>query len=201
MLSYLRSVGIDDGFFPPQYKELKLRTFLVGTLYHGRTPKDIKVESVTVDGDDGTEKSIEILKRFAGADIVFLDGVTVAGFNFVDPEMLLELAKAVIVIYKFEPDLNKIENALRNHFPDWERRYGVILKAYKRSRLLETKWRAMRIAAFGDANLDPQAVVSYLQLVSPIPEPLRTSDIVASSLSRNETLLNKLKEKLSDMRV
>jgi hypothetical protein len=37
--------------------------------------------------------------------------------------------------------------------------------------------------------------------VSPIPEPLRTSDIVASSLSRNETLLNKLKEKLSDMRV
>ncbi len=194
MLSYLRSVGIDDGFFPPHYKELKLRTFLVGTLYQGRTPRDIKVGTVTVDGDDGTERALEILRKLAGADVVFLDGVTVAGFNYIDPEGLLGLARTVIVVYKFEPDLNKIENALRGHFPDWEHRYEVVLRAYRRSKLLETKWRTMRIAVFGAAEPDPGALVSHLQLVSPIPEPLRVSDIVASSLSRSDALLSKLRK-------
>lgn len=194
MLSYLRSVGIDDGFFPPHYKELKLKTFLVGTLYQGRTPRDIKVGTVTVDGNDGTERALEILRKLAGADVVFLDGVTVAGFNYIDPEKLLDLVKTVIVIYKFEPDLNKIESALRGHFSDWEHRYEVVLRAYRRSKLLETKWRTMRVAVFGVEDPNPGTVISHLQLVSPIPEPLRVSDIVASSLSRNNTLLSKLKK-------
>ncbi|MEM4550227.1 MAG: DUF99 family protein, partial [Sulfolobales archaeon] len=96
MLSRLRLVGIDDGFFPPEYKELKLKTVLVGTLYRGRRPVDVKLRTVTVDGTDGTKKAIEILESLGESDAVFLDGVTVAGFNVVDPEVLLSLSKSVV---------------------------------------------------------------------------------------------------------
>ena len=192
MLSYLRLVGIDDGFFPPHYKELKLRTFLVGTLFRGRVPLDVSVGSVTVDGDDGTDEALRLLKALGGADVVFLDGVTVAGFNVVDPEALLGLSNSVVVVYKFEPALERIEGALRRHFADWEWRYGVIAKAYRRSRLLETKWRSMRVAAFGSVELDVPALISSLQVVSPMPEPLRVSDLIASALSRDDLLLQKL---------
>ncbi len=192
MLGCSRLAGIDDGFFPPDYKRLKLKTFLVGTLYLGRRPAGIKVRTVTVDGTDGTEKALEILRGLGGADAVFLDGVTVAGFNVIEPDSLLELARSVVVVYKFEPDVRKIERALRLHFPDWERRYEVILKAYARSGLVETRWKTMRVAVFGDAGIDVGELVSYTQLVSPTPEPLRVSDAIASALSRSALLSNLL---------
>ncbi len=186
--------GLDDGFFPPDYKRLKLKTFLVGTLYLGKRPVDIRVRAITVDGTEGTERALEILRDLRGADVVFLDGVTVAGFNVIDPDSLLELTKSVVVIYKFEPDVGKIERALRLHFADWERRYRVILKAYTRSSLVETRWKTMRIAVFGDAGVDVSALISYTQLVSPIPEPLRVSDLVASALSRSAAMLSSLRD-------
>lgn len=192
MLSRLRLVGIDDGFFPPEYKELKLKTFLVGTLYRGRRPEDIKVRSVTVDGTDGTERAIEILEGLGGADVVFLDGVTVAGFNVIDPDELTKFSRSVVVVYKFEPAMERVERALRLHFRDWRSRYEVILKAYSRSNLIETRWKTMRVAVFGDVGVDVGRLVSSTQLVSSIPEPLRASDIIASALSRNSTLLNRI---------
>lgn len=192
MLSYLRLVGIDDGFFPPDFKEHKLKTFLVGSLYQGRKPRDVKVRSVTVDGSDGTEMALEILEDLRGADVVFLDGVTVAGFNVIDPDALLGLSKLVIVIYKFEPAIEKIENALKRHFTDWDSRLGVILKAYARSNLVETKWKKMRVAKFGEVDIDVGVLISSMQIVSSIPEPLRTSDIIASALSRNNSLLGRI---------
>jgi len=185
-------VGIDDGFFPPDYKELKLRTILVGTLYRGRKPVDVKLRTITVDGTDGTEKAVEILGSLGESDAVFLDGVTVAGFNVVDPEALLKLSKSVVVIYKFEPDIDRIERALKHHFSDWRFRYDIILRAYSRSSLVRTKWKTMRIAVFGDTGMGVDRLVSYTQLVSSIPEPLRASDIIASAISRNPALLSKI---------
>ncbi|MEM0352633.1 MAG: DUF99 family protein [Sulfolobales archaeon] len=192
MLSRLRLVGIDDGFFPPEYKELKLKTVLVGTLYRGRRPVDVKLRTVTVDGTDGTKKAIEILESLGESDAVFLDGVTVAGFNVVDPEVLLSLSKSVVVIYKFEPNIEKIERALKLHFSDWRFRYDIILKAYSRSSFVRTKWKTMRIAVFGDSSVEAERLISYTQLVSSIPEPLRASDIIASAISRNPALLSKI---------
>ncbi|MCS7100016.1 MAG: DUF99 family protein [Sulfolobales archaeon] len=190
-------VGIDDGFFPPSFKELKLSTFLVGTLYQGKLPKDVKVKLVTVDGTDGTERAVEILRELGGADVVFLDGVTVAGFNTIDPDSLLQFSKLVVVIYKFEPSIEKIEKALKSHFTDWGSRLGVILKAYSRSNLIETRWKTMRVALFGELEIDVAKLISSVQLVSSMPEPLRISDVVASALSRNSVLLNSASRKRS----
>ncbi|MCX8184177.1 MAG: DUF99 family protein [Sulfolobales archaeon] len=195
MLNYLRMIGIDDGFFPPSFKELKLNTFLVGTLYQSMLPRDIRVRLVTVDGTDGTEKATEILRDLGGVDVVFLDGVTVAGFNIIDPDTLLQFSRLVVVIYKFEPSIEKIERALKLHFSDWESRLKVILKAYSKSNLVSTRWRTMRIASFGELEIDTAKLISSTQLVSSIPEPLRVSDIIASSLSRNSLLLGKISRK------
>lgn len=191
-LEYLRLAGVDDGFFPQHYKELRLRTVLAGTLYRGRELVDLKLSSVTVDGDDGTERVLSILKSFERVDVVFLDGVTVAGFNIVDPEALLEACTAVVVVYKFQPRLEKVEAALRKHFSDWQVRFNVIRRTYERSQVVATRWKPMRVALVGDVVEDLGRLISYLQLVSSTPEPLRVADLVASAVSRNEVLLNLL---------
>lgn len=191
-LEYLRLAGVDDGFFPQHYKELRLRTVLAGTLYRGRELVDLKLSSVTVDGDDGTERVLGILKSFERVDVVFLDGVTVAGFNIVDPEALLEACTAVVVVYKFQPRLEKVEAALRKHFSDWQVRFNVIRRTYERSQVVATRWKPMRVALVGDVVEGLGRLISYLQLVSSTPEPLRVADLVASAVSRNEVLLNLL---------
>jgi len=188
-LEYLRLVGVDDGFFPQYYKELRLRTVLAGALYRGRELVDLKLSSVTVDGDDGTERVLSILRSFGRVDVVFLDGVTVAGFNVVNPETLLEACAAVVVVYKFQPKLEKVEIALRKHFVDWQVRFNVIRRTYERSQIIATRWKPMRVALLGSIAEDLGRLISYLQLVSSIPEPLRVADLVASAISRNERLL------------
>jgi endonuclease V-like protein UPF0215 family len=191
-LEYLRLAGVDDGFFPQHYKELKLRTVLVGTLYRGRELVDLKLGSVTVDGSDGTERVLEILRAFRKVDVVFLDGVTLAGFNVVDPEALLEASTAVVVMYKFQPKLEKVEAALRKHFPDWQVRFNIIRRTYERSQVIATKWKPVRVAYIGSTVEDLGRLISYLQLVSSIPEPLRVADLIASAVSRNEKFLRYL---------
>ena len=188
-LEYLRLVGVDDGFFPQYYKELRLRTVLAGALYRGRELVDLRLSSVTVDGDDGTERVLSILRSFGRVDVVFLDGVTLAGFNVVNPEALLEACTAVIVVYKFQPKLEKVETALRKHFVDWQARFNVIRKTYERSQIIATRWKPMRVALLGSIAEDLGRLMSYLQLVSSVPEPLRIADLVASAMSRNERLL------------
>jgi len=165
---------------------------LAGALYRGRELVDLRLSSVTVDGDDGTERVLGILRSFGRVDVAFLDGVTVAGFNIVDPEALLDACAAVVVVYKFQPKLEKVEAALRKHFVDWQARFNVIRRTYERSRVVATRWKPMRVTIVGSVVEDLGRLMSYLQLVSSTPEPLRVADLVASAVSRNERILGLL---------
>lgn len=195
MKNSLRSIGIDDGYFPINYKGLKKRTLLAAVLCINHDVENLALELVTVDGLDGTQKAVRAVKRVGEADIVFQDGVTIAGFNIVDPEELsAETGMPVVVVFKHDLNLNKIYSALKKHFADWRERYEVISKVYSRSTAIPTPWRYIRITA---VNIDVSRALSYmikLQTVSPLPEPLRLADIVASGLTKNTVLLKMINE-------
>ncbi len=191
---YLKTMGIDDGFFPSSFKERRLRTILVGVLCSDKTPIDLKIEVITVDGLDGTQAASSILKELGDSrelGAVFMDGVTVAGFNIIDPDSINQAFNVpVIVIFKHGLNLAKVRQALSKHFEDWEVRYSVIKKVYERSKEVITKWRRVRISCSGINCYEASSLISKLQTISPYPEPLRLSDIIASGLTRRSKLLD-----------
>ncbi len=152
---------------------------------------DVRVEPVTVDGLDGTRVAFKLVKSLIGVpEVIFTDGVTVAGFNVVDPEELHAMTGIpVVTVFKHELNLRKIREALVKHFPDWSTRYGVIEKVYKHSSYVQTPWRPLRISAYGIPSYRAMDYIIRLQNTSPIPEPLRLADIVASGLTGSDALM------------
>ncbi|MEM0037845.1 MAG: DUF99 family protein [Thermofilum sp.] len=200
----LITAGVDDGFFPQEFKGLKLKTVLAGVLCVGRIPKSVRIDTITVDGDDGTAKAealVEWLERdlnVEAVDTLFLDGVTVAGFNYVDPlELHNNLRVPVAVIFKTELKLDRIRKALMNHFTDWRRRFDLIKDNYTKSCEVVTLKRKLRITPYGLGLNETARIVVRLQHLSAIPEPLRVADLVASELTKGTKLLEVLKSRAS----
>ncbi len=195
---YLGTVGIDDGYFPIEYKEKRLRTVLVGVLCVGTYPKDISIKTVTVDGMDGTDTAESIISELNDVcrgclDLVFIDGVTIAGFNVIDPRKLWKNRHIpVVVIFKHDLCLPRVKEALRKHFADWKERLGIIEEVYGNSSRVWAKWRKLRMSCYGISCSEVAEVVSFLQTVSPMPESLRLADIIASGLTRYGTLLKRI---------
>jgi len=188
----LRVVGIDEGYFPPEFKRKRLQTILVAVLCDWTIPVDVKISRVIVDYDNVNERILKLLSRFkVRPNILILDGVTYAGFNVVNPKLLnAKLGMPVITVFKHDLNMERIRVALRKHFNDWAYRFDVIHSTYTNSHLIHTPWRPLRISAYG---MDRSAVVNLiigLQKISPIPEPLRLADVIASGLTKNSGLLD-----------
>ncbi len=194
----LKAVGVDDGYFPIKCKELKCKTIIAAVLCEGMTPIQVSLKEITVDGLDGTDvayKAIKSLKEIP--QVVFIDGVTVAGFNVIDPESLhLMLGSAIISVFKHDLSLDKIERALKKHFRDWRVRLETIVRVYRSSRSVPTPWRALRVSIYGMSVPEALDCIIKLQNISPIPEPLRLADLIASGLTERTPLLKYLNKSL-----
>ena len=190
----LKVVGIDEGYFPPEFKRKRLQTILVAVLCDWTTPLDVKISRVTVDYDNVNDRVLELLGKFkVKSDLVILDGVTYAGFNVIDPKTLNEeLGIPIITVFKHDLNMDRIRTALYKHFNDWRYRFTVIWNVYSNSRIIHTPWRPLRISVYGIDENRAIDLIIRLQKVSPIPEPLRLADVIASGLTKNSGLLNML---------
>lgn len=175
----------DDGFFPAHYKGGRGKTYIVGVEVGERMKvRRIAWSTVWVDLNTSIRAIASISRTFNGT-VILLDGVTYAGFDVVDPlELSFTTGKAVIVVQTHPLNLTKIRLALQKHFADWDERYRVIEGVYKRMMLVDTPWRTIRVFVEG-INVDE--AISMLRntcVYSPVPEPLRIADKIASTLSR-----------------
>ena len=195
----LRTVGIDDGYFPPSFKEGRLATLMVGVLCENIYPIDLGIKVVKVDGLDATSRAIsvvkELSKKWGEIKAIFLDGVTFAGFNIINPSLMHDvLGYPIVTVFKHSLDLQKIRKALMNNFSDCRERYSIIKDVYEVSKEVRTGWRKLRISSYG---LDPYVIaeiITDLQLTSPLPEPLRLADLIASGLTKESGILELLNE-------
>ncbi|MEM4717902.1 MAG: DUF99 family protein [Desulfurococcaceae archaeon] len=174
----------DDGFFPVHCKGGRCGTFIAGV----RADK-IKVEKVAwtiVKVDlNKTIDAIINLSDLLNGDIIILDGITYAGFDVVDPVKLSRsTSKGVIVIQQYSLNLDRIKEALIKHFADWERRFQVINNVYRDMKYYSTPWRVIKIYTVSVDKETVDKVLKSTLIYSPIPEPLRIADKIASSLSQ-----------------
>lgn len=71
-----------------------------------------------MDGLDASNKLIIMLRQCV-FDAVMLAGVSLAGFNLVEPTLVFEeFGKPIIVISRTKPDNIAVKNALFRHFED-----------------------------------------------------------------------------------
>jgi len=190
----LKTLGVDDGYFPVNYKKSNKKTLLVAALCEGIKLINVKLSLITVDGLDGSDVVTKIIKSL-GEDIsiVFLDGVTYAGFNVVDPEIILkETSVPVITIFKHPLNLDKVKEALIRNFNDWMIRYNTIKKVYSNVRAINTPNGKLLISLWGINNSEAYNAIVKLQNISQHPEPLRIADVIASGLTKSTPLLSYL---------
>ncbi len=185
-------LGIDDGYFDiytAKRKNRKVYTVLVGVLWVKNKLLNIYIEYVEVDGLDATLKAFKIIDRVLGGiqrlNAVFLDGVTYAGFNIVDPYRLWILTDTpIIVIFRHRLDLDRVEKALRNHFVDADFRYRIIRSVYSRARELTSNKGTLLYTAIGLNTEKAEKMILENQTVFPEPIPLKLADLIASALGR-----------------
>jgi len=183
--SEIRIVGIDDGRFVPRSKGT---VNVVGVVYRGGYWfEGVMHTTVTIDGLDATEKMATMIKNspfYGELRVVFLDGVSFAGFNVVDISKLsCMIDLPVISVVREKPDLEEIRSALKN-LSDFEVRWRAMENAGK---LIEVKTRNMENPVYmqiaGILLEDAEKIMKKTSTRSNIPEALRVAHIVASGLT------------------
>ncbi len=145
--------------------------------------------NVTVDGADATTvlRSILTASRFTGQlHAVLLDGITLGGFNVVDPRVLHEdLDVPVVTVTRGEPDRRGIRDTLREHVDAWEDRWEVLDACWPEP--LATRDGTVSVHAEG---MDREEVPELLERTTArglMPEPLRVAHLVASAWTQGES--------------
>ncbi len=174
-------VGVEDGSFQ---KGITRKAILAAVLLRGVEIESVKVARITVDGLDATKKLTELLNRWEFA-AVLLAGVSFAGFNLIDPTVILEkFGKPIIIISREKPDNKAVKRALKKHFKDWEIRWGVFEKlgsVFKVATLADEP--PIYVEAVGVGIKSACNLIRALSICGRVPEPIRVARLIARGIS------------------
>lgn len=183
-------LGIDDGYFDINLKRMNRgsKTVLVGIVMCGRKFADMFIDRISIDGLDGTSSASRVIAKASTLypiQIAFLDGVTYAGFNIIDPRRIYNIFNIPLaVIFRHQLDVIKIFKALKEHFTDYTYRYSIIDYTYRNSLEVKVDDTKIRVYVLG---LSIAAVIEHIEKVRRVfiePYPLRVADRLASLLGR-----------------
>jgi endonuclease V-like protein UPF0215 family len=185
--SELRILGVDDAPFD-KFRDTK--TALLGTVFRGGSYLEgVLKNEIFVDGDDSTDKIIEMVKstRHKGhLRVLMLSGITFGGLNIVDIERLRKETKLpVIIVTRKLPDLSAMKKAIVKvkNSDEKIRRLLVAGDLYE----LEMNSKKVVIQKSGLSLKDAGDIVKLSTVRGLIPEPIRVSHIIASGITRGDS--------------
>lgn len=186
-------MGIDDGSFEPHTKG---KTWLVGAVLRGGHWIDgVLTDRIEIDGIDATPTLIEMINRSRHKDqlrVIMTSGITFAGFNVLDVNEVFEnTGLPVIVVSKKNPDLPAVKSALQN-FSDWRERWKILCSAGEISSIEPEEFGGrggpIYIQTAGIRRSDAKEVIRTTVTRGSIPEPLRVAHLIATGVSRGESV-------------
>jgi len=173
MKKFIRTAGFDDSFDGSN-------AVLAGCVCRGTYPEIFMMAEISVDGMDSTEKIIELINGSSVSSqirAIYLDGITMAGFNVIDIERLhLESGIPVIVLMKRKPDMSGIEKAVKN-VNEWDKRIRIMKKAGD----VIYAGNGMYLQLKGVDMESAKELISISSCKGSIPEPLRLAHMLAST--------------------
>jgi hypothetical protein len=171
-------IGIDDGPFLPK-KLGGSKAPLVAVSLEGSRLVSASAGWIAIDGKDGTEQAVHLLKRlFMRKCPILLAGVTFGGFNLIDPRKLHRLFRVpTIVVVGSRPDNMAVKRALVKHFPDWRERWEIIrsLGPLRKVRTVKHE-NPIFYECIGCAPSVALEILVTCAVVARVPEPLRVAD-------------------------
>jgi len=177
------SLALGDGYFNPNKKGRKgTRALLVIAQFSAFEIVGLTPVFMTVDGSDGTQKIIESIGRAGKGNLLMMDGVVHAGFNYVDPrEVFAQTGMPVIVFQRRLPDMLAVYSALERHFDDWEGRWKRLSEL---SNFEKGDPGAFFFAAYGMSSEKAREIIARSLIVSDYPEQLRQARTIAKALGK-----------------
>jgi uncharacterized protein len=174
-------VGVDDGAFGRADRSAPIAAVVVSAPNY---VDSVRLSRVTVDGTDGTERVLAVVRDGAAVDgvrAVLLDGAVVGGFNVLDLDRIHEeLGIPVVAVTRRPPDFARIHAALRTWFgTDSERRWRL-LRAHRLFQV-PTGEAPILASAVGCRQVDAVALLHRTTVRGYWPEPLRLAHLVASA--------------------
>jgi len=157
---------------------------LVAVWFNGLRIHHVQLGIVEVDGLDTTDEILRLLSR-RRTDIVFLSGVSFAGFNIVDCRRLNRVLRIpIIVISREKPNNASVKRALRKHFPDWKTRWRLV-RDLGRIHAFAPKAsdQPLYFEAVGTSETTAKTIIGAYCVTSRVPEPIRVAGILAKGLA------------------
>ncbi len=183
MQRYSNVIGFDDAPFRP---ETTGPVPVVGTVFADLNLTGVLVGQVTKDGSDAAETLARLVtgsKFWEHAQLVMLQGITLAGFNVVDVfELHRRLELPVLVVSRRQPDMAAMRNALITQIPDGPQKWAII-------EALGTMEPAGRVYVqrVGLVIEEAITVVERLAINGHLPEPLRTAHLIAGAIAEGQS--------------
>ena len=179
----IRILAIDDS---PLIND---KVTIIGAFFRGGEQLDgVLRGEITKDGMDATDIIIRMIKGskyYTQTRVIMLDGVTYAGFNAVDINLLYkETCLPVVIFMRSCPDFEKIRLALE-HLPLTEKRWEIIQRAG-----MIHKIEQENPVFFQVCGLDTESAVEIIRITSThsnIPEPLRVAHLIATGVVLGES--------------
>lgn len=184
--SQVRFLGVDDS--PFGFEDERVR--IVGVVTRSASYiEGVLTSWADTDGLDATDRLVEMVgsTRFRPMlRCLFLNGVTVGGFNVMDlDEVHRRLKLPVVSVVRDEPDLDAARNALEKHFSDWKQRWAL-LQRLRPSPVANGRFRVWCTARGLRAEELPP-LLSMATIRGAIPEPVRLAHVIASGVARGES--------------
>ncbi len=171
-------IGIDDAPFAKHHRG---DVTVVGSVFTGCRLDGVLCGRVRRDGANATARLIDLIRnsRFHGhLQLVMLQGIALAGFNVVDIWKLnRELQLPVLVICRKKPDYSCIAKALKEKVPGGKRKWRLIQQAGEMEPVA-----GIYVQRAGLDLEQARTIIGKTALHSVIPEPLRTSHIIARGI-------------------
>ena len=180
---FSRAIGFDDAPFARAHRG---DVPVVGVICTGARVDGLLLGSVRRDGANATRALQALIRssRFAEqVQLVFLQGIALAGFNVVDvPGLSQALGLPVLVVARRQPDMDAIRHALLERVPGGRRKWGLI----RRAGPMEPCGPVWVQRAGLSAGQAQQALTAFCAHGN-LPEPLRVAHLAAGALGRGES--------------
>lgn len=175
------AIGFDDAPFAREHRG-DVRIF--GTVYAGRSLHAVVSGQVRRDGRNATAELIRLVS--GGGEhlqLIFLQGIALAGFNVVDLQRLhAETGLPVLVVARRRPDLARVRAALLNHVPGGARKWRLIEQAGEME-----PCAGLHVQRAGLSLEGAERALLAFAHTSRIPEPLRAAHLIAGGVTRGSS--------------
>lgn len=177
------AIGFDDAPFSRQQRS---RVQVVGAVYAGHRLDGVVSDYVRRDGRNATEVLTRLVrdsKFHPQLDVVFLQGIALAGFNVVDIAALHRAVdRPVLVVARRRPNLRAIQQALEERVPGGARKWRLIEQAGPMEPVGE-----VFVQRAGLSLSDAARMLARWRVHGNLPEPLRAAHLIAGGVTTGQS--------------